>query len=99
MRGNITTTQLNDVLSDYTIRLTGDNPSSSQEPTSNAISNPPNWPTAHRRIPNFRPIDRNRDAESRPNATGFERVFLTIMFSGVVLNAVSEFESTGLFYC
>lgn len=87
-----TTSELEGVLSDYTIRLTGYDPTTGDrsETTTNTISNPPNWPTDHHRIPNYRPIDRNRDAESRPNARGFERVFLTIMFSGVAMNAVSK---------
>jgi hypothetical protein len=88
----VTATELEGVLSDYTIHLTGYDPTSGEgsQRTANTISNPPNWPTDHRRIPNYRPIDRNRDAEGRPNAAGFERAFLTIMFSGVVMNAVSE---------
>lgn len=87
----VTATELEGVLSDYTIHLTGYDPATGEGSATNAntISNPPNWPTDHRRIPNYRPIDRNRDAESRPNGTGFERVFLTIMFSGVAMNAVS----------
>jgi hypothetical protein len=90
----VTATELQGVLSDYTIHLTGHDPvSEASESTTSTISNPPNWPTDHRRVPNYRPVDRNRDAESRPNATGFERVFLTIMFTGVVMNAVSEHHS------
>lgn len=88
----VTATELQGVLEDYKIHLTGDNPSSDQpESTSTRVSNPPNWPTEHRRIPDYRPVDRNRDVESRPNGeNAFARVFLTIMFTGVAMNAVSD---------
>jgi hypothetical protein len=87
-----TATELQGVLEDYKIHLTGD-ASSSEAPDSRSatISNPPHWPTDHRRVPDYRPVDKNRDAEGRPNGeNAFERVFLTIMFTGVVMNAVSE---------
>lgn len=85
-------TELQGVLEDYKIHLTGDNPSSERaEITLIAVTNPPNWPVDRRRVPDYRPVDRNRDVEGRPNGeNAFERVFLTIMFTGVVTNAVSD---------
>lgn len=86
-----TATELQGVLEDYKIHLTGDNPSSEQSEAPTAITNPPGWPTDHRRVPNYRRVDKNRDVEGRPNGgSAFERVFLTIMFTGVVMNAVSD---------
>ena len=86
-----TATELQGVLEDYKIHLTGDNPSSEQSEAPTEITNPPGWPTDHRRVPNYRPVEKNRDAEGRPNGEGaFERGFLTIMFTGVVMNAVSD---------
>lgn len=90
----VTTTELQNVLADYKIHLTGDNPSnqtssSSSRNETRTVENPAGWPRDHRRVPDYRPIDRNRGAEERPNGSnGFERGFLTIMFTGVVLNAV-----------
>ena len=87
-----TATELQGVLEDYKIHLTGDNSSSEQaESTPRAAANPPDWPTDHRRVPDYRPVDRNRDVEGRPNGeNAFARAFLTIMFTGVVMNAVSN---------
>jgi hypothetical protein len=86
-----TATELQGVLEDYKIHLTGDNPSSGQSEAPTAVTNPPGWPTDHRRVPNYRPVDKNRDVEGRPNGeSAFGRGFLTIMFTGVVMNAVSD---------
>ncbi|PMD62253.1 uncharacterized protein K444DRAFT_507756, partial [Hyaloscypha bicolor E] len=78
-------------LEDYKIHLTGDKSSSEQaESTPRAATNPPDWPTDHRRVPDYRPVDRNRDVEGRPNGeNAFARAFLTIMFTGVVMNATA----------
>jgi hypothetical protein len=87
-----TATELEGILEDYKIHLTGDNSSSEQaESTPRAATNPPDWPTDHRHVPDYRPVDRNRDVEGRPNGeNAFARAFLTIMFTGVVMNAVSN---------
>lgn len=98
MAPTVTATQLNDVLEDYKIHLTGYDASAesaSTTATPRAVSNPPNWPTDRRRVPDYRPIDRNRDAEGRPNGSVLpERIFLTLMFTGVVTNAVSRVSSS-----
>jgi hypothetical protein len=90
----VTTSELENVLQNYKIHLTGQSSttsSSSQEPQMRAISsqNPPNWPVDYRRVPDYRPVDTTRDVEGRPNGNnGLERGFLTVMFTGVFLNAV-----------
>ncbi|CZR61844.1 uncharacterized protein PAC_11741 [Phialocephala subalpina] len=93
MAPTVTATQLNDVLEDYKIHLTGYDASAesaSTTATPRAVSNPPNWPTDRRRVPDYRPIDRNRDAEGRPNGSVLpERIFLILMFTGVVTNATT----------
>jgi hypothetical protein len=93
----VTASELENVLGDYKIHLTGDNSTSHnfiQEARTTASPihrNPANWPRDHRRVPDYRPVDKNRDAEGRPNGSNPpERGFLTIMFTGVVLNAVRE---------
>jgi hypothetical protein len=55
-----------------------------------ASQNPPEWPTGHRRVPNYRPINRDLDQSQRCiyNNNG-ERAFITVMLRGVWLNAVS----------
>ena len=86
-----TATELQGVLEDYKIHLTGDHPSSEQSEAPTAVTNPPGWPKDHRRVPDYRPVDKNRDVDGRPNGdNAFEKVFLTIMFTGVVMNAVSD---------
>lgn len=64
------------------------------EPSSlqRALHNPDHWPNNHRRIPHYRPINRELDQSQRRvyQNTG-ERVFLTIMFTGVRTNVVSNF--------
>jgi hypothetical protein len=55
-----------------------------------ALHNPLDWPANHRRIPQYRPINRELDQNQRRvyTSTG-ERVFLTMMFSGLQVNVVS----------
>ncbi|KAJ5653300.1 hypothetical protein N7490_000303 [Penicillium lividum] len=63
------------------------NSSPSQAPT----TQPPNWPSDHRRIPAYRPINRNLDHSQRPpGANNVERVIITVMLHGVWLNAVTS---------
>ncbi|TVY12940.1 hypothetical protein LARI1_G008461 [Lachnellula arida] len=94
----ITAQQLQGVLSDYTVRLTGDasttrhdgieSPNSVEAPPSN---NPPNWPRNHYRVPDHRPVNRNLDYEERPKGSNAgEFAFLSIMFTGVYLNSVGD---------
>jgi len=97
---NVVTISELETLSDYTVHLTGyDTTNSSATPSSNpppsnttgeSYSNPSTWPTDHRRVPDYRPIDRTRDPADRPNGNnGFERAFLRIMFGGLFMNATA----------
>jgi hypothetical protein len=100
MTTTITTEEFQTVLSDYTIRLTGQEesaaPQQESQSTTQLVHNPESWPTDRRRIPNYRPIDRSRTQEERPNGSnGFEQAFLTMMFTGVVLNAVRNNSDPG----
>lgn len=89
----ITTAISRQVLQDYDIHLTGDetvappNTDSQQRPTP---ENPPDWDTQYRGVPPYRPINRDLDLTQRPlggNPVG--DVFVTTMFTGVFINAVS----------
>lgn len=89
----ITTAISRQVLQDYDIHLTGDEPvappntDSQQRPTP---ENPPDWDTQYRGVPPYRPINRDLDLTQRPlggNPVG--DVFVTTMFTGVFINAVS----------
>ena len=52
--------------------------------------NPPGWPDDYRRIPPHRPINRDLDQSQRRVYTSLgERVFLTVMFTGLEVNVVS----------
>jgi len=88
-------TDLQNVLNDYKLHLTGyDDSNSTSEPHGSSIlptQNPPNWPTDRNRIPPYRPINRSLDPEERPRGSNAaEFVFINIMFTGVFLNAVSK---------
>jgi len=87
-------------LADYDLHISGETgPNSSQSPIEppNAIhntpqvSNPHNWPRDYHRVPNYRPINRNLDMVQRPNgSSGPETAFITVMFTGIAINAVSS---------
>lgn len=89
----VTSTALEKVLEDYRIVLTGSDTAPAQPSSSStkAKANPPDWPTDNFRIPDYRPVNKNLDIEQRPNGSSFpEKAFLTIMFTGVFINAVSR---------
>lgn len=97
----ITTAVSRQVLQDYDIHLTGDEtvapPNTDSRPpqTTPTASNPPGWDTEHRGVPPYRPINREMDLTQRPlggNPVG--DVFVTTMFTGVAINAVSVFDWT-----
>ena len=101
------------VLEDYKIHLTGSssrisspnsNLDTSSHPVpvtiSNQAENPPNWPDNYRRIPAYRPADRNRGpAEIPVGRSPGERVFITVMFMGVTFNSVSLLPLLRLLCC
>lgn len=62
-------------------------------PASNAAHhtiNPQTWPTDFKLVPVFRPLDRNLDQAERPyGANLLERVFISVMLAGVLMQSVS----------
>lgn len=53
--------------------------------------NPPTWPTDHRRVPPYRPVDETLDqSQRRVFLSRVEQAFISVMFLGVGLNAVRE---------
>lgn len=85
------------VLQDYELCHSGALGSSTQEApsplpaVSTVNANPPGWDTTHRRVPSYRPINRARDpAEVNVYQNGIERAFITTLFAGLFVNAVSQ---------
>ncbi|OJJ99847.1 hypothetical protein ASPACDRAFT_119637 [Aspergillus aculeatus ATCC 16872] len=80
------------VLSDYELHHSGEaTPSPSQESTSSTTSpaQPANWPIDHRRVPAYRPANRELNlSERQAGANRAEFVFIQTMLHGVWLNAV-----------
>lgn len=67
-------------------------PSSQSRPN----NTPADWPTQHRRVPAYRPVNTELDqSERRVYQNPIERAFIGTMFTGVFLEAVSrdQFES------
>ncbi|KAJ5661511.1 uncharacterized protein N7477_009127 [Penicillium maclennaniae] len=90
MSSTITTTTTSlSVLADYEVHHSGEE----NVPTVNH-SQPqpghPDWPTHHRRIPAYRPANREMDLTQRPAGNGHpaEFAFIQVMLHGVWLNAV-----------
>lgn len=53
-------------------------------------SNPAHWPADHRRVPAYRPVNRELDqSERRVYQNPIERAFIATMFTGVFLESVS----------
>lgn len=91
-----TTAEIQHILTDYEIHLTGsENGTTTQPPSAHqnqhpTAESPHNWPSNYRRVPDYQPINRDLDYSERPlgNST-FEFLFLNVMFTGVATNAVS----------
>jgi hypothetical protein len=91
---------LDHVLADYEIRLTAAGAAEQTPAPRDAVlplpeimrdaDTPTDWPTDHRRVPPYRPIDYNLDpAERIVYNNGGERAFITVMFFGLRLITVS----------
>ena len=88
------------VLTDYDLHHSGDPVGCGRLDEPNAShaavfehQNPEWWPNDHRRVPDYRPVNRNLDRSQRPDGVnGTERVFIFTMLRGVQLNAVSVSE-------
>jgi len=92
---NTTTQTVLHVLADYDLHHSGDpkNPSEPAPPNYNITAcgeNPLGWDTEHRRVPPYRPINRNLDMTLRPGGMNIaESIFIATMLNGVHLTAVS----------
>lgn len=84
------------VLADYDLHHSGapeqpgqPAPPNERDDLAISSSNPPGWPTDHRRVPPYRPINCNLDRDVRPGGANFiEAVFIATLLNGVRLNAV-----------
>jgi hypothetical protein len=90
---------LHTVLADYDLHHTEDldtslntHPNPNQATSSQSQQNPGDWPTEHRRVPAYRPVNTELDqSERRVYQNGIERAFIGVMFTGVFLQAVSTY--------
>lgn len=93
---------LHTILADYDLHhseITEHNDTSLNEHASpltssrDVMQNPPHWPNDHRRIPGFRPVNRElNQSQRRVYLSSIERAFVTVMFTGVLVEAVSSIE-------
>lgn len=93
------------VLDDYALRHTGGgikptpttadiesiNSSSSASAAGDGPEAPGPWDNSHRRVPAYRPVQRDRDVSGiRVYQNGIEQTFVGTMFTGVFLISVSQ---------
>ncbi|KAL2815822.1 hypothetical protein BDW59DRAFT_166635 [Aspergillus cavernicola] len=98
-----TTTTTLSILADYELHHSGNNQAPSESDSQSVSpslspSQPQTWPSNHRRIPPYRPINRTLDqAERAAGANVGEVIFIQSMMHGVWLNAsISQlWRSTG----
>ncbi|MCJ1300917.1 hypothetical protein MMC08_003716 [Hypocenomyce scalaris] len=92
---NPITLSLRQTLGDYEVHVTGESSEKSAEiaspnssNTASRAENPLSWPRDHHRIPDYRPINTDLSAAERPSGShGVESAFITVMFTGVAVNA------------
>ncbi|KAL2867213.1 uncharacterized protein BJX67DRAFT_353399 [Aspergillus lucknowensis] len=92
-----TTTTTTSILADYELHHSGAEPTPSRQTSqsqSPSPSSPPaqvqpaNWPSDHRRVPPYRPVNRNLDWNERAAGSSVpEYIFIQSMLHGVWLNA------------
>lgn len=64
---------------------------------SQSSQNPADWPTEHRRVPAYRPVNTELDqSQRRVYLNGIERAFVATMFTGVFLESVSLVREGGM---
>jgi hypothetical protein len=86
---NPTTYTLQSTLADYDLHHSGDVDTSLNAHPTPSAQNPSDWPTEHRRIPEYRPVNRELDqSERRVYLNPIEQVFVGVMFTGVFLESV-----------
>lgn len=93
------TTAVREVLTDYDLHHSNTSESSGEaapvssarEETATSVSNPDSWPTDHRRVPPYRPINYNLDFAERPGGTdAAEYIFIAVMLNGVGVAATAN---------
>ncbi|OQD80701.1 hypothetical protein PENANT_c033G07866 [Penicillium antarcticum] len=83
-----TTTQTLSILADYEVHHSG-NDHQDEHTSPVTAPQPADWPIEHRRMPAYRPTNRNLPFEERPGGSNpAEMVFIQVMLHGVWLNAV-----------
>ncbi|KAH8726890.1 hypothetical protein GQ44DRAFT_748685 [Phaeosphaeriaceae sp. PMI808] len=83
---------LQTVLADYDLHHTDGETDTSLNahptPASESSQNPSNWPTEHRRVPAYRPVNTELDqSERRVYLNGIEQAFVGVMFTGVFIES------------
>jgi hypothetical protein len=94
---NPLTYNISSVLADYELTHSDSNTpldtSLNAHPRSASAPNPQilcDWPTDHRRVPTYRPINTELDqSQRRVYQNPIERAFIVVMFSGVFVESVS----------
>jgi hypothetical protein len=92
---NPTVHTLQSVLADYDLHHTTadeahDTSLNAHPAPSPTQQNPSDWPTEHRRVPAYRPVNTQLDqSERRVYQNGVERTFVIVMFTGVLIESVS----------
>ena len=76
------------ILADYEVHHTGTEEAPAPNTATRTLQ-PANWPSNHRRMPTYRPINRELDFNDRAaGASAGEFIFIQGMLHGVWLNAV-----------
>ncbi|KAF2728096.1 hypothetical protein EJ04DRAFT_581587 [Polyplosphaeria fusca] len=79
------------VLADYDLHHSEEaqpDTSLNAHPAPSSSQNPVYWPSDHRRIPPYRPVNRHLDqTQRRVYQNGVEQVFVGIMFTGVYIES------------
>ncbi|BCS28629.1 uncharacterized protein APUU_70199S [Aspergillus puulaauensis] len=90
-RTETTNTTALSVLADYELHHSGNSQnttSPSPSPSPPQQQQPANWPTNHRRVPPYRPVDRSLSFEERAAGSNVpEFIFIQSMLHGCWLNA------------
>lgn len=80
------------ILADYEIHHSEQrNPVPNPHPAPEFHYLPTSWSVEHRRVPEYRPINRHLDLNERPAGSNLvEGVFIAVMLHGVWINAVGQ---------
>jgi len=91
---------LSAALQDYNLHHSGITTAEGERDTTaqTPVENPPGWDYTHRRVPPYRPVDTRLDqSQRRVYHNRAEQVFISVMFTGVLVNATAAkwWRSTG----